>query len=80
MTNFEIKEKIDANNRKIEELINPSQFVLNNTVKELLAENDALQAQCQHEFVARSLCSTPSLYRKNGGDNSNNGQDLSGRK
>lgn len=51
MTNFEIKEKIDANNRKIEELLNPSQFVLNNTVKKLLAENDALQAQCQHEFV-----------------------------
>lgn len=51
MTNFEIKEKIDANNRKIEELLNPNEFVLNNTIKNLLAENDALQEQCNHEFV-----------------------------
>lgn len=51
MKGFEIKQKIDANNRLIEQMLNPSQFVLNNTVKDLLKENDALQEQCEHEFV-----------------------------
>ena len=51
MTNLEIKEKIDANNKLIETLLNPSMFTLNNTVKDLLAENAALQAQCTHSFV-----------------------------
>lgn len=51
MTNLEIKEKIDANNKLIETLLNPSMFTLNNTIKDLLAENAALQAQCTHNFV-----------------------------
>ena len=51
MTNLEIKEKIDANNRLIETLLNPTAFTLNNTVKDLLKENDDLQAQCTHNFV-----------------------------
>jgi hypothetical protein len=51
MTNLEIKEKIDLNNSIIEKLLNPSQFTLNNTVKDLLKENDELQKQCTHNFV-----------------------------
>jgi hypothetical protein len=51
MTNLEIKEKIDANNKIIKTLLDPSTFTLNNVVKELLIENDALQAQCTHNFV-----------------------------
>ena len=51
MTNLEIKEKIDANNKLIETLLNPTAFTLNNTVKDLLKENDELQAQCTHNFV-----------------------------
>lgn len=51
MTNLEIKEKIDANNKLIETILNPTAFTLNNTVKELLKENDNLQAQCTHNFV-----------------------------
>lgn len=51
MTNLEIKEKIDSNNRTIERILNPSQFILNNTVKELLKENDELQKLCKHSFV-----------------------------
>ncbi len=51
MTNLEIKERIDQNNRIIESLFNPNIFTLNNTVKELLSENDALQHQCTHSFV-----------------------------
>lgn len=51
MTNLEIKEKIDINNNLIEQLLNPSQFTLNNTIKDLLKENDELQKQCTHNFV-----------------------------
>lgn len=51
MTQLQIKEKIDANNKIIESLLNPSMFTLNNAIKDLLAENDELQKQCQHSFV-----------------------------
>ena len=51
MTQLQIKEKIDANNKVIESLLNPSMFTLNNTIKDLLAENDELQKQCKHSFV-----------------------------
>ena len=51
MTNLEIKQKIDANNKVIETILNPTAFTLNNTVKDLLKENDDLQAQCTHNFV-----------------------------
>lgn len=51
MTQLERKEKIDANNRLIRDLLNPSQFTLNNTVRDLLAENAELQAECEHSFV-----------------------------
>ena len=51
MTNLEIKEKIDANNKLIESILNPSVFTLNNTVRDLLAQNAELQTQCTHNFV-----------------------------
>lgn len=51
MTNLEIKEKIDSNNKLIENLLNPSEFILNNTIKELLKENDELQNKCTHSFL-----------------------------
>lgn len=51
MTNLQIKEEIDKNNKIIEELLNPSQFTLNNAVRDLLARNAELQSQCEHSFV-----------------------------
>ena len=51
MTNLEIKERIDRNNKLIREVMNPSEFTLNNTVAELLAENRRLQSMCNHSFV-----------------------------
>jgi hypothetical protein len=51
MTQLQIKEEIDKNNKLIEQLINPSQFTLNNTVRDLLARNTELQHQCKHSFV-----------------------------
>lgn len=50
MTQNEIKTRIDANNREIEELIQPFKFTLNNRIAELMSENEKLQAQCKHEY------------------------------
>lgn len=46
----EIKEKIDANNQMIEDLMTPNTFVLNNAILNLLKENERLQEQCTHKF------------------------------
>lgn len=51
MTNLQRKEKIDENNRIIQDLLNPSEFTLNNTIRLLLEENAALQKECEHSFV-----------------------------
>ena len=51
MTNLEIKEKIYINNKIIETILSPSEFTLNNTVRDLIAENAELQKQCTHNFV-----------------------------
>lgn len=51
MTQLERKEKIDANNKLIQEILNPSQFTLNNVVRDLLEENAQLQKECEHSFV-----------------------------
>lgn len=51
MTNLQIKEEIDRNNKLIQNILNPSEFTLNNTVRDLLKKNEELQAQCTHNFV-----------------------------
>ena len=56
MTNEEIRNKIDTNNKIIESLLTPNIFTLNNTIADLLAENDELQAQCTHEFDEEGYC------------------------
>lgn len=50
MRNIEIKERIDANNKIIEEIMKPNTFTLNNTVSNLLKENLELQSKCVHDF------------------------------
>ena len=51
MTQLEIKQKIDDNNKLIKAILNPSEFTLNNAVSTLLKENAELQKQCKHSFV-----------------------------
>lgn len=51
MTNLEIKQRIDTNNKIIQDAFSPNQFVLNNIIKDLLKENEDLQKQCTHNFV-----------------------------
>lgn len=50
LKNEEIKEKIDFNNMLLESILTPNKFTLNNTVADLLRENDELQKQCTHKF------------------------------
>ena len=51
MSPLEIHEKIKHNNKLIQDMFNPNQFVLNNIVRDLLKENENLQKQCPHNFV-----------------------------
>lgn len=50
MTGQEIEKLINFNNKKIEELLDPSTFVLKTEVEHLLKENEKLRQQCPHEF------------------------------
>ena len=56
MTQLEIRKKIDENNELMGKLLNPSQFVLNNCIAEILAENRELQKNCHHEFDEDGFC------------------------
>lgn len=50
MNQLDIRKKINENNKIIMNLFTPNQFVLNNTVAKLLAENEKLQNFCSHEY------------------------------
>lgn len=50
MNQLEIRKRIDENNKIIDAVLTPNQFVLNNTVAKLLRENQSLQLQCTHVF------------------------------
>lgn len=50
MNGQEIREKINENNRIIQEVMTPNVFTLNNTISELLKENRQLQSVCVHEY------------------------------
>ena len=50
MTNLEIHERIERKNKISEDSFSPNVFTLNNTVRDLLKENEELQKQCSHQF------------------------------
>ena len=50
MTNVEIRRQVDSNNRIMADAMKPNQFILNSVVRDLLKENELLQAQCTHEY------------------------------
>ena len=47
----EIKKRIDELSLEIEQLMDPTTFVLNPRIGEINKEIRALQAQCKHSFV-----------------------------
>ena len=55
MNGIEIREKIIANNKIIEEA-NPTMFTLNQKVKEALDENRRLRSICPHEYDETGYC------------------------
>ena len=50
MNTIEIRNKINENNKMIEQILSPSTFILNNSVAALLEENRQLQEICPHLF------------------------------
>ena len=46
-----IKERIDALNQEIEQLLDPATFVLNPRIQEIDKEIKMLQHQCKHNFI-----------------------------
>lgn len=63
---LEIKEKIDFNNKLIQEALTPNMFTLNTTVNDLLAENRKLQKKCPHEFDEEDFCIYCMIHRLSG--------------
>jgi hypothetical protein len=60
-----IKDIIDKNNQKIEELLTPGTFILNQEIYHLQQENASLRAQCKHEFINGfcKWCGLPEEYK-----------------
>jgi hypothetical protein len=50
MNKEQIREKILFNNKKIEELLDPSVFILQPEVQQLMEDNEYLRTICPHEF------------------------------
>ena len=50
MTKEEIKEKIIFNNNKIQQALDPSIFILQPMVQQLIEENEYLRSICPHEY------------------------------
>ena len=51
MTKEKIKAKVLYNNNKIQELLDPSVFILQPEVQMLMEDNEYLKTICPHEFV-----------------------------
>ena len=52
----QIKEQIDKNNARIQQLLSPDIFVLNNEIAALLSQNMDLQGMCPHEWDENGKC------------------------
>ena len=51
MTKEEIRNRVLYNNNQIKELLDPSVFILQPEVQQLMEDNELLQSICDHEFV-----------------------------
>lgn len=46
----EIRDKINYNNQKIQELLDPTVFILQPEVQKYIEENEQLRSECPHIF------------------------------
>ena len=56
MTGEEIKNRLEENNRKIEEILKTDTFTLNHDIVNLMAINDELRDACPHEYNSNGIC------------------------
>ena len=56
MTNTQIREKINQNNKEISRNFNPSTFILNEKTVALIEENKKLQKICTHKYNEEGFC------------------------
>lgn len=61
MTGEEIKKKINFNNQEIQKILDPSIFIFQPEVQELLKENEYLRTMCKHSYKdgVCIYCGTP---------------------
>ena len=59
MNGLEIRERIDANNKKIQDALN--KFILTDEINKLMKDNAELRFICQHKYVdgVCCFCDTP---------------------
>ena len=56
MTGEEIKNRLEENNKKIEEILKTDTFTLNYDIVNLMAINDELRESCPHEDNSNGIC------------------------
>jgi hypothetical protein len=56
MTEIEIFALVSEKKKKIEELFDPTSFVLNKEIVKLQEEINSLQDKCQHKFNKDHIC------------------------
>ena len=56
MTNQELHQAIKNKQQEIEELFDPTTFVLNPKIERLEKEIEQLQSQCRHDFSDTDKC------------------------
>ena len=64
MNGNEIRKLIDENNKKIEQILKPNQFTLNNIVSDLIMQNRNLQKCCEHNFDDKGFCIYCDKYKE----------------
>ena len=68
MDGFEIRKRIDENNREIQRALN--KFILTDRINKLMEENAELRGKCQHEFVGSfcRFCDMPIDFKEGNDD------------
>ena len=56
MTGKEIKNRLEENNKKIEEILKTDTFTLNHDIVNLMTINDELRDACPHEYNSNGIC------------------------
>lgn len=64
MTNSELFQAITQKRKRIEDLFDPTTFVLNPEIAKLEQEIQELQSQCKHDFTKAGECKICGIVKK----------------